>query len=186
VPEEPVSTTTEKLVVLIGVTLLTGFPPRYTLACETLKKLLPFIVTVAPSAAELGLIAVNKGLALNVRGPEDTAQPVLLHTCNRPVAPAPTVIRTESSLIGIIAVAATGVALKPNVAEVREPRLFPLTNTVLPDPMSAVETEVITGADSVTVNETVVVTTVPDPGNRADTRTSCNPSTAEAGTLAST
>jgi hypothetical protein len=151
------------VVALTKVNDFAAVPPKVT--AETPVKLVPFIVTVAPVAAAVGVKEVIVGAGTKVNSANEASPPAVV-TMTLPVVPAPTTAVIVVELITVKDVA----AVPPKLTAVVPKKFVPLIVSVNPSPPLVGSKEVIVGAVAelymnpvnVAVPPAVVTVTLPE------------------------
>lgn len=160
-PEPPFPTTAVIVVALTTVKEVAGVPPKLTAVAPV--KFVPFIVTVVPAFALVGLKEFIVGAGINVN-PASVAVPPSVVTLTFPDAPVAT---TAVRLVGELTVNEVA-GIPPKLTDVAPVKLFPVSVTVVPAPAFVGVKEVITGAEInvkpvfVAIPPGVVTLTFPD------------------------
>jgi hypothetical protein len=160
-PDVPLATTAVMLVELTTVYDEAAVPPKLTAVAPV--KLVPVIVTVAPTAADVGVNEVIVGAGTYVK-PVLAAVPPGVVTNTLPVAPLPT---TAVMLVELTTVKEVA-AVPPKLTAVALVKLVPVMVTVAPPAADVGVNDVTVGAAtkvkpaSVAVPPMVVTDTLPD------------------------
>jgi hypothetical protein len=138
-PAVPLPTTAVMLVELTTVNDVAAVPPKLTAVAPV--KFVPVMVTVAPTAADVGVNDVMVGAGINVK-PAEVAVPPGVVTVILPVVPAAT---TAVMLVALTTVKDVA-AVPPNFTAVAPVKLVPVMVTVMPAAAEAGVNELMVGA----------------------------------------